>query len=145
MAQLKQAQAEFNLTKIVSPTDGQVLKIYTYPGERISDKGIVEVGQTQTMYVRTEVYETDIINVRKGQKAYISNPAFPEPLEGVVESVGHQIGRRTILDNDPVADIDARVVEVNIRLSEESQNRIDLSRLTNLKTQVIIQTNSSNL
>lgn len=145
LAHLKQAQAEFNLTKIVSPTDGQVLKIYTYPGERISDKGILEIGQTQTMYVRTEVYETDILNVKKGQKAYISNPAFPEELQGVVESVGHQIGRRTILDNDPVADIDARVVEVNIRLLEESQNKIDLSRLTNLKTQVIIQTNSSKL
>ncbi|MBE9175732.1 HlyD family efflux transporter periplasmic adaptor subunit [Synechocystis salina LEGE 06155] len=139
-AQLRQAQAEFNLTKIISPTDGQVLKIYTYPGERINDKGILDIGRTQAMYVRAEVYETDILNVKKGQRAYISSPALSSNLEGIVESVGHQIGRRDILDNDPVADIDARVVEVNIRLLEESQNEIDLSRLTNLKTRVIIET-----
>jgi ABC exporter DevB family membrane fusion protein len=143
LAQLKQAQAEFNLTKITSPTDGQVLKIHTYPGERISDKGIIDIGRTQAMYVRAEVYETDILNVKKGQKAFISSPVLSSELEGVIESVGHQIGRRTIIDNDPVADIDARVVEVNIRLLEESQKKIDISRLTNLKTQVIIQTEPS--
>ena len=37
------------------------------------NKGILELGQTQQMYVVAEVYETDIKKVRLGQKAIITS------------------------------------------------------------------------
>ncbi|MFN5988929.1 MAG: HlyD family secretion protein, partial [Dolichospermum sp.] len=63
-ASVQQAQAELNLSYIRSPINGQVLKINTWPGEIIDNKGILELGQTQQMYVVAEVYETDITKVR---------------------------------------------------------------------------------
>lgn len=71
-ATVQQAQAELELTYMRSPIDGQVLKIYTWPGEIVSNQGIVELGQTSQMYVVAEVYETDIQKVRIGQPATIT-------------------------------------------------------------------------
>jgi HlyD family secretion protein len=89
------------------------------------------------MMVVAEVYETDILRVRPGQQATISNRALPETtLQGRVERVGLQIGKKDVLNTDPAADVDARVVEVYIRLDPESSARV--AGLTNLQVNVAI-------
>jgi HlyD family secretion protein len=133
---VEQAQADLNLAYVRSPIDGQILKIHTQFGEVVSDKGIVDLGQTNQMYVVAEVYETDVGNVRLGQRATITSDTFPRKLLGTVDQIGLQIDKRDILDTDPAADVDARVVEVKIRLkSEDSQLVTDL---TNLQVKVAI-------
>ncbi|MGB3514457.1 MAG: HlyD family efflux transporter periplasmic adaptor subunit [Microcoleaceae cyanobacterium] len=137
IALVEKAQAELDLAVVKSPLDGQVLEVNTRAGERVqNDRGIVELGQTDKMYVVAEVYETDIERVRLGQRAVISGDAFADFLEGSVDQIGMQIGKKDVLDTDPAADTDARVVEVKIRLDSDSSKKV--TGLTNLQVDVQI-------
>jgi ABC exporter DevB family membrane fusion protein len=137
---LKQAQSELDLSYVKSPLTGQILEIRTWPGELIGNKGIVELGRTEQMYVSAEVYETDIYRVKLGQKATITSQGFPGQLQGTVEEIGLAIGKKDILGTDPVADVDARVVEVKVRLAPDSSQKV--ANLTNLQVKVIINTSN---
>jgi ABC exporter DevB family membrane fusion protein len=139
-ASLKQAQSELDLSYVKSPLTGQILEIRTWPGELIGNKGIVELGRTEQMYVSAEVYETDIYRVKLGQKATITSQGFPGQLQGTVEEIGLAIGKKDILGTDPVADVDARVVEVKVRLAPDSSQKV--ANLTNLQVKVIINTSN---
>jgi HlyD family secretion protein len=133
LATVKQAQVDMELAYVKAPISGEILKIHTRPGERISSDGIVELGRTDRMIVVAEVLEEDIGKVSFGQQATIfsENEAFPAELKGTVIEIGRQIGKQDVLDSDPAADVDARVVEVKIGLSPEASQRV--SGLTNAK------------
>lgn len=134
-ANLSRAEAELALSSVRAPIDGQILKVHAREGERVGPEGIVEIGETASMYAVAEVYETDIGRVRIGQRARIVSPAFEAPLDGAVERIGLRIGRQDVLRTDPVADADARVVEVEIRLDDPAA----AARLTNLRVDVLIE------
>lgn len=136
MVGVQQAEAELDLAYVRSPIDGQILKINTLPGEIISNRGIVELGQTSQMYIKAEVYETDISRVSLGQQATITSDGFPGQLEGTVDEIGLQIGKQEVLSTNPVIDVDGRVVEVKIRLDSEDSQKV--SSLTNLQVKVVI-------
>jgi HlyD family secretion protein len=107
--------------------DGQILKINTYPGEKADDtNGIVEIGKTQQMMVIAEVYESDITQVKIGQKALIKseNNTFSGDLQGTVYQIGLKIGKKDVLNTDPAADVDVRVVEVKILLDPVSSQKV---------------------
>ncbi|MEN9222098.1 MAG: ABC exporter membrane fusion protein [Thermostichus sp. BF3_bins_97] len=134
---LELAEARLERTLIRSPRDGQVLLIRTRPGEAIANNdGILDLGNTDQMMVVAEIYETDILRIQPGQQATISNRALPEELRGQVERIGLQIRKKDVLNTDPAADVDARVVEVRIRLDPDSSARV--AGLTNLQVTVAI-------
>ena len=140
-AALEQTQEEQELTQIRAPFSGQIVKINTYPGENIDgNEGIVQLGRTEQMIAIAEVYENDISKIKIGQKALITseNQTFSETLEGSVMQIGLQIGKKDILESDPAADIDARVIEVKIRLDPSSSQQV--KGLTNAKVIVEILT-----
>ncbi|MEA5582189.1 HlyD family efflux transporter periplasmic adaptor subunit [Nodularia harveyana UHCC-0300] len=139
LANLKRAEAELKLTYIQAPIAGEILAVHTKSGEAINTNGIAEMGETNEMTVVAEVPEDRIAQVRIGQTATISseNGAFIEELKGTVIEIGRQIGKRDVLSTDPVADVDARVVEVKIALIPEDSQRV--SGFTNAK--VITQIN----
>ena len=141
-ASLAQAQTELDLATVRSPQDGQVLNIHTRPGELVGVQGIVSLGQTQRMVAVAEVYELDISRVRVGQTATVisKNNAFSEVLRGEVVEVGLEINKQDVLNTDPAAQFDARVVEVNVQLDEASSRQV--AGLTNLSVQVTIDVNS---
>jgi HlyD family secretion protein len=128
------ATAELEQAQIISPIDGQILEIHAYPGERIGDNGVLELGQTKTMYVVAEIYETDIGKIRVGQTATINSDALSEELTGTVERIGLKIGKKDVFDTDPVAKADARVIETYILLN----NSEAVARYTNLQVEVSI-------
>ncbi len=133
-AQLAAAAAKLDLSLVKAPVKAQVIAIHAQPGERIGVDGIVEIGRTDTMYAVAEVYETDIAAVKPGQSATISSPALPQPVTGTVESIGLKVGRIDVLGMDPIAQADARVIEVDIRLDDVEL----VSSLTNLQVEVEI-------
>lgn len=137
-ASFDKARSELDLAYVRAPRDGQILKINTQVGELVGDLGIFELGQTEQMYVKAEVYETDIHRVRIGQRATIQTAGINDNLQGVVDEIGLQIGRKDVLGTDPVAEVDARVVEVRIRLDNRDSNRV--SRVSNQQVNVIINT-----
>ncbi|OKH25835.1 ABC exporter membrane fusion protein [Chroogloeocystis siderophila] len=118
LAAVKLTQADLALSYIKAPIDGEIIKIHTRSGETISSNGIAELARTNQMVVVAEVLEEDVSKVRTGQTASITseNRAFSEKIQGTVTQVGRQIGKQNVLDSDPAADVDARVVEVRISL-----------------------------
>ena len=133
---LNLAEARLERTIVRAPSSGRVLRIVTRAGEAIGTNGILDLGDTSQMFVVAEVYETDVGLVRPGQPAVISsrNGAFSESLTGKVSSIGWQIFKNNVLDDDPAANADSRVVEVKIQLD----NGKAVEALTNLQVDVKI-------
>ncbi|HHP7231186.1 MAG TPA: efflux RND transporter periplasmic adaptor subunit, partial [Xenococcaceae cyanobacterium] len=113
------AQVERDRSYIKSPQAGTVIKILTRPGEVVSsNEGIVRIGQIQQMYAIAEVYESDITKVQLGQPATITSSAIPGKLTGTVEQIGLEVERQEVVNTDPTANIDAKVVEVKVKLDK---------------------------
>ena len=136
-AVLERARVELSLGELRAPVAGTVLKLHTWPGERTGPEGVLELGNLDELHIVAVVYETDVMRVRRGQTARILVNGSPEPLRGEVVEVDWEIRRKDVLNTDPVADIDARVVEVRVRVN--SADAPKLSRLTNLQVQVVIK------
>jgi HlyD family secretion protein len=135
-AAVKQAQANLKLAYVRATRNGQILKIHSFPGEVVTNQEIAELGQTDQMYVVAEVYETDISKVRPGQKAIITSSSFPGELQGTVDEIGLQVAKKDVLDTDPTAKTDARVIEVKIQLNQASSQKV--AGLTHLQVKVLI-------
>ena len=136
-ASLAMARAELAMAEVRAPIDGRILKICVRPGERIGDDGILEIGDTSEMYAVAEVYEADLPRVRLGQPAAVKLfTGAGEELPGEVAEIGMVVGKKDVLANDPVADTDARVIEVRVRLMPEAARVVE--RLSNARVEVTI-------
>ena len=138
-ARVRQIESELEDYYVRVPIAGQILKINTLVGEQVdTGQGIVELGRTSQMYAIAEVYETDVSRVKVGQPATIisEHGGFDGKLQGMVDHVGLQIKKQDILESDPAADKDARVVEVKVRLDPEDSEKV--AGLTNLQVRVKI-------
>ncbi len=126
IANLKKAEAQLELSYVKAPINGEILKIHTKSGENISVNGIAEIGRTDRMMVVAEVSEDSIGKVRLGQEATVvsDNGAFSGELQGTVAEIGRKIGKKDVLNTDPAADVDARVVEVKIALSPADSAKV---------------------
>lgn len=111
-------QAEWRQTEIRAPRDGVVLKVHAREGELVGPAGLLDLGHVGTMEVLAEVYESDVRRVQPGQRAEVRGEAFAGTLTGRVESVGWQVRPNRLLQPDPAAFTDARVVEVVVRLAD---------------------------
>lgn len=118
---LKLADARLEMTRIRAPLSGEILELVTHAGEAIGAAPILRMGNTDTMVVVADVYETDVPLVRVGQKATVSSRTIGQPIVGQVERISRLIQRADVLGIDPTADTDARVVEVRIRLDANAQ------------------------
>jgi HlyD family secretion protein len=116
MMSARVARTEYEQSEIRSPIDGRVVEIHTWPGEEVQPGGILELAKPDPMYVVAEVSERDIARVRPGQAASVSSDALGAPLHGVVERIGTKVAKNDVLNVDPTAMSDARVVETWIRL-----------------------------
>jgi HlyD family secretion protein len=112
-----------------------VLAIHARPGELILQDGILELGRTDRMYAIAEVYETDIRQVRLGQRATISSPALDRELAGSVTRINQKVEKQDEIGTDPAARKDARIIEVEILLEDAES----VASLTNLQVDVVIQ------
>ena len=136
-AAVKTAQAELNRAYIKSPQAGTAIEILTRPGEVVSNgEGIARIGQVKQMYALAEVYQSDIGKIKLGQPATITSSAIAEKLTGTVEHIGLEIKRQEVVNTDPTANIDARVVEVKVKLDRQSSQKV--RKLTNLQVNVKI-------
>jgi HlyD family secretion protein len=136
IATQNRAQTELERAYIRTPSAGKILKINTRMGEKVTEKGIVDLAQTEEMIVVGEIYQTDIDRVKIGQKATITSQSFKGELKGVVDLIGLQVNRQNVFSNRPGENLDRRVIEVNIKLDPNDSKRV--SRLTNLQVQAAI-------
>ncbi len=140
-ASVRQAQAELIQAYVRAPISGEILKVRARAGEiPASGTGIVEMGQVSQMVAVAEVYESDVSKIKVGQTAKISSEtrAFGQSLRGKVSYVGLQIGKQDVLNTDPAADSDSRVIEVKIDIDPTDSNTV--KGLTNSKVAIEINT-----
>lgn len=139
IAAMQRAETELEQAYIRAPIAGQILKIHTRTGEKISDSGIADLAQNDQMIAVAEVYQSDIANVKVGQTATITGQAFSGELQGTVAEVGLQVNKQNVFSNQPGENLDRRVIDVKIRLAPEASKRV--SSLTNLQVQTAILLN----
>lgn len=142
---VKQKKTELEDTKVRVPVSGQILRINTRVGEQVNtQKGIVELGQTDQMYAIAEVYEKEISKVRLGQRATIVSEygGFTGEVHGTVERIGLQIGNRNLSEgsDNPKTDENTRVVEVKIRIDPKDSPKV--ASMTSMQVRVTINLTS---
>jgi len=142
IAALNRAETNLAQAYIRAPMDGQILKIRTRLGEKVSNDGIVELGATDRMVAVLEVYQTEIDRVKVGQSATISGQSFQGEVKGIVSQVGLQVERQRQATNQAGENLDRRIIEVKVRLSPEDSRRV--AAFTNLQVQGKIQLSSTN-
>ena len=132
-----QAKAALEQAYVRSPLDGVIMDVHTHPGEVITPEGIVEIGQIDQMVAIAEVYDSDVKKIKPDQAARISSSALPEELHGTVAWVDLKVQRQTVVNTDPSQNIDAKVVEVRVRLDPNSSQTA--AKFTNLQVEVEIE------
>lgn len=145
IAAMNRAKAELDQAYVRIPTRiaGQtaeeftVLEIHTRAGEVVSDEGIIDIGQTQKMYAVAEVYQSDVNQVKPGQRVVITSDSIPGELTGTVERIDSQVRRQQVINTDPTTNTDARVVEVHIALDNASSEKA--AKFTNLQVMTEIE------
>ncbi|HSG90331.1 MAG TPA: HlyD family efflux transporter periplasmic adaptor subunit [Pseudomonadales bacterium] len=128
-------EAALERSRVRAPFAGRVLEVMTWPGELVGRDGILELAAVDRMYAIAEIYETDVAQVRAGQRATVRSKALAQPLGGVVEHVRLQVRKQDEFGTDPAARQDARIVEVEIRLDDPAP----AAGLTNLQVEVVIE------
>ena len=132
--QVALAQAQIRTASLISPIDGKVLNVMVRPGEAVGAGPILALGDTSVMHAVAEVYETDVRHVRLGQRATVTSLTLSQALTGTVTEIGQMVFKNDVLNVDPAARIDARVVEVRIALDDGNA----VAGLTNLTANVAI-------
>jgi len=105
-----------------APRDGTILEILQGEGETMGKGPVIIMADLANMYVIAEIFEGDLLNLRTGMKATITNNTFLEPLEGEIESIGRII--------DPAS----RTAKVKIRLRDTEP----ASKLINMEVDVSV-------
>lgn len=128
-ASLLQAQQALKVTEVRAPFDGTVTEILAEEGSAVTPAGILTMIQSGKMQVRLDVDESNIVDLRTGQKAIVANPSLPDqPMRGVVTRIADRVDptRGTveviITPTKPAAWIrSGQTVDVNVILREGVQ------------------------
>ena len=131
------AQADADASELRAPIAGRILRIHTHPGEKIADRGILEMGDVLHMQAVAEVFEADVAMITVGMPAEIRMDSSDVRMKGHVVEIGNMVSRKIVLTNDPVSDTDARVIEVRVELDADWLPSV--SRLSNARVEVTIR------
>lgn len=119
-AELRVAEENLAKTVIKAPIAGTIIKIQAWPGERITDKGLLEMADLTQLDVVAEVYEADLPRVHVGQAAEVRLVGYPAPYRAQVRELGFQVRKNDLNDTDPLADKDNRIIEVRLTLEDQA-------------------------
>ncbi len=119
-AQLDEARAALEKTRIRAPIDGVVLRVSKHIGEAVglgASSVILQVGNLDRIVARTQIDEADIARVSKGARAYVTAPAYPgRRFGGEVTDISPRLGAKTIQSGAPTEKRDASVLDVLVTL-----------------------------
>jgi multidrug resistance efflux pump len=129
-ANLNKAYLDMEFTEVRAPVDGYVTNLLLrYGSQTVANQPALALIDVNSFWVHGYFKETQIENVRSGNKAVIKLMTYPDaPLEGVVENMGWGIAQQ---DGAPAADL---LPAINpsfdwIRLAQRIPVRIRLTRI----------------
>lgn len=133
-AQVAQAQLNLDNTKIKAPSDGFIAKKSVEPGQ-LASAGIPLIGfvSAEARWITANFKETDIENVKVGNKAYIEIDALSKSdYQGTVESISSATGSTfTLLPPDNATGNFTKVVQrvpVKIKIDGITDKDIEILR-----------------
>jgi HlyD family secretion protein len=123
-AQLRYEAAKAKLAKYVlrAPADGVVLRLDRAVGEDAADEPVLQFADLSTMFVICQIYEGDMLKLKRGMKATIKSVGIADLGGGTVDQVGQLIDTRSQLG------------EVRIRLDHPDP----ADRLVGMAVEVVI-------
>jgi HlyD family secretion protein len=130
-ADLARAQADLDKAYVRAPITGTVLTVHVRPGEKPGAQGLMNLGNIDSMTVEVEVYQAQVGRVLVGDSVEVTAEALPQRLKGSVTRIGLEVGRQTVVDANPAANTDARVVKITVALEPDSSSLAQ--RFTNLQ------------
>jgi multidrug resistance efflux pump len=136
-ARQRVAQAELDKTRLLAPSDGEILQVFAEPGEMAgptSAQPILILADLSKRRVRAFVEELDVARVKPGQRAVVTADGLPgKEFVGRVASAISRMGKRSPLSDVPGEYKDLYYREVMIDLDTVP----DLP--TNLRVQVAVE------
>ena len=126
LADRKAILIDLSNSQLRSPINGYILSINTRVGERSNSNGVLDIGASQNMEATIEVYESDIDRVFLNQNVELTseNGGFEDKLFGFVVRINPRVKQRKVLSTDPTGDADARVIEVLVKLNQDSIEKV---------------------
>lgn len=140
-AQLRvnQLQEDINdfKTKIVSPENGTITKVYVTDGESVPEGKIVaEMGNLNDLIIEAYIPETDMEGVKEGQPVSIESDSFDGTLQGTITKVYPLAEKMNISGSEKT------VVKVEISMPENSNLKagytVKLKITTNVEPNALV-------
>jgi HlyD family secretion protein len=120
-ADLAQADAALERTRIRAAASGTVLQLNAKPGETATpspENALAVMGELSALRVRAEIEERDIGKLRVGQSAIVRSDAFPgRDFEGKVATLAQALGPSRVGPRGPRKPTDVDVLEILIDLA----------------------------
>jgi HlyD family secretion protein len=117
-----------------APIRARVLKVGTGVGQFVGSAPLFMLGDTSSINVIAEIFDTDALKVKPGQRATVSSPGLPGGFSGTVMSVSPVIYQDTTDSIDPNTQGTSHVVNAVIKLDHPEP----FDRLIYLQVQVTI-------
>lgn len=135
-AEVARARKQLQAAEIRSPLDGNLIRIYSWPGMKETDQGLALIGRTNRMQVWAQVFQSDIPSLRIGQGATIKpeSGGFTGALRANLASIIGVVSARDLFATNANNDVNARVVLVKLDLAPADRERV--ARLSGLNVTV---------
>lgn len=111
--QVDLAASALRETEVRAPGAGRILRIVAEAGE-ISSGALLVMGDVSSMVAKAEVYQADVPRIKVGDPAEVDILGTRVP--GIVARIGSIVGKNQLVNIDPRAPRDLRVVEATIAL-----------------------------
>lgn len=115
-AELDAAKVALDQTVLAAPSDGVILRRTAEVGALVTlmaPAPVLSMADLSKLEIRAEVDEADVAAISPGQAAYATADAYGDRRFPVrLTRVTHELGRKTVRDDDPRARVDTRVLEV---------------------------------
>ena len=116
-AKLSVAEAALSKTRILAPSDGQILQINVEVGELPSEESLLIMCDTSSLQVRASVDEFDALRVKIGQTVKIKSNALPNTtFEGRVSKIRPRMHHKEVVSERPNSHMDTRSREIWVEI-----------------------------
>ena len=130
------AERELAAAEVRSPLDGNLIRIYSWPGMKETDQGLAVVGRTDRMQVWAQVFQSDVPKLKIGQGATVrpESGGFRGTMRAQLASIIGVVSSRDLFATNANNDVNARVVLVKLNLAPADRERV--ARLSGLNVTV---------
>lgn len=116
------AETRLDATELKSPMAGTVLQIFARRGESAAEGLLLMVSNAPPRVV-AEVFVSELPFLKSGLAVAVTGDGISGPLRGTVAEISPRIGRNILVETDPLAVVDRRVVQVWIDLEDPEPAR----------------------